>query len=106
MTDIHIEVDAINKHANNLLRAADEVHSIRASADGINLGDGAFGVMCAMLPPVINLFRPVATLTMSGTAGLLDASAHGLKAAADDMSHVDHGIAQVSDFLKSRLGDI
>lgn len=106
MSDIQLDHEALRRHANNLYRAAQELESIRSAAAGINLGDGAFGVMCAMLPPEINLFRPVGLAVMSSSSNLLERTGDGLKAAADDHFDTDAEIASGLNRLEMRLGSL
>lgn len=104
MTDIKLDHEALRKHANHLLGAADKVQEIYGELPSIHFGSEEFGVMCSMLPPIINAVTPNHQSVLSSTRHLLESSSEALKQAADDHFDTDEQIASNLNRLQMRLG--
>ncbi|WGL53255.1 hypothetical protein P5P86_05370 [Nocardioides sp. BP30] len=104
MTDIKLDRSAIERHAAHLRTASSQTYDAHATAAGINLGDGSFGLMCSFLPPIINACHPDHLGVISSAAGLLSATADALEAALDEVGATDEQVATTMNRIESRLG--
>jgi hypothetical protein len=90
---IKLDHDQLNTHATNMKTAADAVGQAAEAADTVQLGNGAFGVMCSFLPPVLQTFTPTQSSGIWSSKDALTNTHMALSWAATDMQDTDDFIA-------------
>ena len=81
---IEIDADLLRAQARAAEGAADRIGTALQAVGSMNLGGGAFGLMCAFLVPIAATVTTVAASTMGEAAAMLGREAEALRATADD----------------------
>ena len=97
---IHINHAELRRHAHNLEAVASDIDGAVSTASGIDLHDGAFGVMMAWLPGVVEQFVPVGAGTIRSSAATVRRTAGAVRDLADDFHDTDEQIADALNHLK------
>lgn len=98
---IHIDHEELRAHAGTLDEISGELTSTAAAARAIDLHDGAFGVMMAWLPGVVERFNPVGAGAIDSAAGVVQRTGTAIRSLADDFHDTD---AQVADAMNHIRG--
>ncbi|MGZ4445475.1 MAG: type VII secretion target [Nocardioides sp.] len=97
---IHVDHAELRSHADKLDEVGSNLSTTAGTARGINLHDGAFGVMMAWLPGVVEHFNPVGADTISSAAGVVQRTGTAIRALADDFHDTDSQIADAMNHIK------
>lgn len=97
---IHINHSELRRHATNLESVASDIDGAGSAADGINLHNGAFGVMMAWLPGVVSKFVPVGSGAIGASAGTVRRTAYAVRELAGDFHDTDQQIADAMNAIK------
>ena len=103
MNDLEVDVDALIQHAGRVQLVADAVSRAVSAAWGVDLHDGAFGVLCAFLPPVYNGTETATGEAAAAARDALDATTDGGRAMARSYADVDDGVGGRLSALAGRL---
>ena len=87
-----VDLDVLNAHAGRLGAVTDAVGQAGDAANQVDLNDGAFGLMCAMLPGVVN----------RAEQGTGEAMSDGVRAMARDYASVDDTVRSRMESLGAR----
>ena len=101
--EIAIDFDVLAYHANRVENVASDVALAQNAAGSINLGGGAFGLMCAFLVLPTTIVSTAAQLTLASARGMVERSAREIKGVARDFSTLEEDIITEIDDLKSEL---
>jgi len=101
--EIAIDFDVLAYHAGRVERVAADVALAQNAASSINLGGGAFGLMCAFLVLPTTIVSSAAQLTLMSAKNLVDRSAREIKAVAKDFTLLEEDIISEIDDLQSEL---
>jgi uncharacterized protein YukE len=102
--DIRIDPDRLRSHAARVEQVAGDVAMAKDAAGSINLGGGAFGLMCAFLVPPISIVSSVAQSTLSAAGSMVQRSAREVRGVAGDFEANEDDIEQQISSLRSQLG--
>lgn len=100
---IAIDPDVLRAQAAKVEALAGDVAEAASAAGSVNVGGGAFGVMCAFLVPVI---QPVTTATAAAireSGSLLTRTGEELRGAVSDWETVESDIAEALRTLQRPL---
>ena len=101
--EIAIDFDVIAYHAGRVDNVAADVALAQNAAGSINLGGGAFGLMCAFLVLPTTIVSTAAQLTLASAKGMVERSAREIKGVGRDFSTLEEDIITEIDDLKSEL---
>ncbi|KQQ92894.1 hypothetical protein ASF62_13935 [Leifsonia sp. Leaf325] len=91
---ISIDFDRIQQHATRVGTVASDVRNAKDAAGSMNLGGGAFGLMCSFLVAPATMITGVAS-SMIGTAGaLVERSAREIRGVGSDFSALESHITE------------
>lgn len=100
---IAVDPDTVRSHAQRVGQVASDVRLAENAAGSMNLGGGAFGVMCAFLVPPAQLVSSIAIGTISAAATMLEQSEEQLKGLADDFDEGEQRQLDTIDGLRASL---
>ena len=89
----HVDHEDLRAHARGVDEVAHSVSQAAATAAGVNLSGGAFGVLCGFLPPVLNTFAATSPSAIESAGNNLTYVAEAVRAMADDYRDSDEQIA-------------
>lgn len=93
MTDeIAVDPSALLTEAGRIDHVAGRVDEARNAVDAMNLGGGAFGLMCSFLVSPAMLVTSVAANTMAETASMLRREADTLREIAREFERFEDGV--------------
>ncbi len=101
--DIAIEASALRSQARHVDQIAGSVDYARDAVGQMNLGGGAFGLMCSFLVGPAMAVTALAAQTMAETASMLRREAEALRDTADDFDRYEE---QVGSDLRSLGAEI
>lgn len=87
-----VETEVLRRHAQRLAAVTDSVGLAAGAARHVNLNDGAFGLLCAFLPPVLNGAETATGDATDAAQETVDAASEGVVAMAQDYEAVDDGV--------------
>lgn len=97
--EIRVDADVMLQHASRMQQLAQDAAEAAAAIQSINLGGGAFGLLCAwMVPPVAMVSGAVAE-HISGAEGVLE-----MRAVVQDFDGYEEAAAQVARSIEGSLG--
>jgi hypothetical protein len=99
VTGFYVDHDQLRDHANRIDQIGSSVKEASAAASSVNLDSGAFGVMCAFLPPILSSFTPTNASAIGSAASNLGSAAEAVRAMADDYRDSDQAAADVMNIL-------
>lgn len=95
---ISVDPDVVVYHQGRVHRVADDVRVAVSAAQSMNVGGGAFGLMCSFLVPPAMLATGAATHALVSVENLISRSATVLRAGVGDfIDFEDHVIDTVRD---------
>jgi hypothetical protein len=97
---IRIDADTIAQHAGRLESVRADVRLAQDAAASVNLGGGAFGLMCAFMVPLAATVQMAAQASLGSAAGMLGRSITELRGIAADFSTTEDAL--VSDLERMR----
>ncbi|MEV7609780.1 type VII secretion target [Microbacterium sp. NPDC089320] len=100
---IAVDTETVRMHAQRVGQVASDVRLAENAAGSMNVGGGAFGVMCAFLVPPAQIVSSIATSTISAAATMLEQSEEQLKGLADDF---DEGEQRHLDTINGLMASV
>jgi len=100
---IQIDADLVSQHAARVDQVAAQVRTASAAVDSMNLGGGAFGLLCAFLVPPVLVATTAGGMAISSTEHLLGRSTRELRGAVRDFAHYEDDTADAVDVLRRAL---
>jgi len=97
---IHIDHQELRVHAGKLDEIASDLTSVAGTAHGVDLHEGAFGLMMAWLPGVVERFNPVGAGTIDSAAGVVQRTGTAIRSLADDFHDTDTQVADAMNHIK------
>lgn len=99
---ISIDFDLLEQHARRVDLVASDVALAQDAASSINVGGGAFGLMCAFLVPPAALVSSLATSALASAQGMVERSARELRAVGTDFGTTEDAIVtDLAEFVKA-----
>lgn len=86
---IRVDADLALQHASRIENVADRVDVAIDAARSMNMGGGAFGLMCAFLVPPATVVSSVACDVLQSSRQLIERSAQELRAGVADIGECD-----------------
>jgi uncharacterized protein YukE len=102
--EIAIDPDLLRSHAGRVEQVAGDVAMAKDAAGSINLGGGAFGLMCAFLVPPASVVSAMAQAALSSAGSMVQRSAREIRGVATDFERTEDDIEQQISRLESQLG--
>ena len=87
---IALDFDVARQHAARVARVGSDVRLAQDAAGSLNLGGGAFGLMCSFLVPPAQLVSQVAVGTISSVSALLGRAESELLGVVSDFEAMEH----------------
>jgi hypothetical protein len=100
---IAVDTETVRRHAQRVGQVASDVRLAENAAGSMNVGGGAFGVMCAFLVPPAQLVSSIAIGAISAAATMLEQSEEQLRGLADDF---DESEQRQIDTINGLLGSV
>jgi hypothetical protein len=100
---IQLDADLLSQHAARVDQVAAGVRTASNAADSMDIGGGAFGLMCAFLVPAALITTTAAKMAIDSTESLLTRSARELRGAVADFSAYEVSVADATNRLRDRL---
>lgn len=97
---VRIDHEELRTHANKLDSIATDISVTATNSGAINLHDGAFGVMMAWLPGVVEQFNPVGSGSIQSSSNVVRSTAEAIRMLADDFHDTDQQIADAMNAIK------
>ena len=82
---IAVDTETVRRHAQRAAQIAADVRLAENAAGSMNVGGGAFGVMCAFLVPPAQAVSSIAAAAITAAATMLEESEEQLRGLADDL---------------------
>jgi uncharacterized protein YukE len=101
---ITIDPDLLRTHAARVEQVAGDVAMARDAAGSINLGGGAFGLMCNFLVLPATVVSTMAQSALLSAGSMVQRSATEIRAVATDFETTEGDIEQTIAGLRSALG--
>ncbi|ACQ79137.1 conserved hypothetical protein [Beutenbergia cavernae DSM 12333] len=92
----HIDDDVLRAHARKVDMVADDVAEAGSAATSVDLDGGAFGLLCAFLPPIVSESE-------ASTGDAVGAAARLLADTATRVTEMARDYAAMDDDLSGRL---
>ncbi|QCB94233.1 hypothetical protein [Cellulomonas shaoxiangyii] len=89
---IVLDSDVINAHVGRVRSVSTDIGTAHSAAGGLNLGGGAFGVLCAVLVPPAQLVSQRALGAIQEAQDLVDRSADQIAAVVADFAALEEEI--------------
>ena len=100
---LSIDPGELATHGAHVTAVADTADQAASAAAGMNLGGGAFGIMCAFMVPPLQLLSAPATGMLQAVAANVRAAGDTITAAAHMFEENDQELAAVSDRIRQEL---
>ena len=100
---IAVDTETVRRHAQRVGQIASDVRLAENAAGSMNVGGGAFGVMCAFLVPPAQLVSSIAIGAISAAATMLEQSEEQLTGLADDF---DEGEQRQLDTISGLMASV
>lgn len=101
---IAIDADVLNTHARKVSQLADEVSTAIDAVNSINLGGGAFGVLCAWMVPPAQIASSIVGSHVRETRTMLHRTDDELRGAARDFTIAEDAHVSSLHALREALG--
>ena len=101
--EISIDFDVLAQHATRVDQVAADVALAQNAAASINLGGGAFGLMCAFLVPPTSIVSTAAQAAMGAAKGMVERSAREIRRVGRDFTQLEDDIAADIRTIQSEL---
>ena len=99
----HVDTEVLRVHAQRLRMVTDSVSLAADAARAVNLHDGAFGLLCAFLPPVLNGAETTVGDALGAAQDTVSGAAAGVRAMARDYDAVDDRVRALLTGLEREL---
>lgn len=100
MTNLDVDITALDNHARALNQASDRLAEVsRAALTTMALQPAAFGVLCSFLVPVMSLQQSAALAGMLAVAGAVEAESAAIQVAALGYRAADSELARMLNDL-------
>lgn len=100
---IAVDTETVRMHAQRVGQIASDVRLAQDAAGSMNLGGGAFGVMCAFLVPPAQIVSSMAIGAIASAATMLEQSEEQLRGLADDFDEGEQRQLDTIDGLNAAL---
>lgn len=100
---IAVDTETVRRHAQRVGQIAADVRVAENAAASMNVGGGAFGLMCAFLVPPAQLVSSIAASTIAAAATMLEQSEEQLRGLANDF---DEGEQQQLDTINALIRSV
>ena len=97
-----VDLEMLHAHARRLEAVTDSVALAGAAANRVDLHDGAFGMLCAFLPVLVNGAEQATGDAISAARSAVDAMGDGVRAMARDYASVDDAVRSRMEALGGR----
>ena len=101
---ISIDPDRLRTHAGRVEQVAGDVGVARDAAGSINLGGGAFGLMCSFLVAPTSIVSTMAQAALASAESMVQRSAREVRGVATDFEANEDDIEQQIGRLHAELG--
>lgn len=102
--EIRVDADVMMQHASRMQQLAQDAAEAAAAIQSINLGGGAFGLLCAWMIPPISIVSDAVSRHIDGAEGVLDRTAQELRAVVRDFEGYEDAVSQVARGIEGSLG--
>lgn len=92
-TGFQVQADAIVKHAGTVEEVAAEVMQAKAASSTISMGRDAYGLLCQLIPSLLDPLQDAAIGAFQEAADSLQRSADNLRTTARDYTGSDESVA-------------
>jgi hypothetical protein len=82
---ISVDFDVVAQHANRVERVAADIGVAQDAIGSVNLGGGAFGLMCSFMVPPVQMVSALASGAVGAAHGMVERSAREIRAAGKDL---------------------
>ena len=96
--------DGLRAHASRISGEAELAGQARSAAAGLDLGGGAFGILCNFLVLPLQALSAPAIGYLGGVAEALDACGTALTACADNFEQTEQDVASSFDKIGRQAG--
>lgn len=90
---IQIDFDQMHHHLSRVGTVSEGVHLAADATQGINVGDGAFGVLCSFLAFPTELASAAAQEVINEAGQLIDRAGEELAAAREDFASLEQDLS-------------
>ncbi|TPW72323.1 hypothetical protein [Schumannella sp. 10F1B-5-1] len=102
---ISIDAETLLAQARDSERAAEAIAHARGAVGSMDLGGGAFGIMCAFLVPIAQSVTAMADRTLVEAQSMLEREAEALRATVDDFDRLEAGAVEGLRALGAGMSD-
>lgn len=103
---IAADFDAIGRHAARVEAVASDIGVAREAAASMNMGGGAFGIMCSFLVGPATLASSLAQNAIGSAEKLVTRSAREIRGVADDFVALEESIAAKARALEADVDEV
>lgn len=100
---IRMDADVVLQHASRVQQLASDAAEAAAALKSVNLGGGAFGVMCAWIVPP-GLVSSAVSQHINGAEGVLERTGQELRGVVADFAAYEEAVVQATRSLEGGLG--
>lgn len=102
---IAVDFDLVRQHATRVEQVAGQLGTARDAAASMNMGGGAFGLMCSFLVPPATAISSAATSTVAAAEAMVERSAREVRGMAVDFESLeDRLVAEIRQLEASLDG--
>lgn len=101
---IRMDADILLQHASRVQQLASDAAEAASAIQSVNLGGGAFGVLCAWIVPPVGMVSGAVSQHISGAEGVLERTGQELRAVVADFDTFEETVIQVTKHLEGVLG--
>lgn len=101
---IRMDADVMLQHASRVQQLASDAAEAAAALKSVNLGGGAFGVMCAWIIPPVGLVSSAVSQHINGAEGVLERTGQELRGVVADFDAYEEAVVQATKSLEGGLG--
>ncbi|KQO96817.1 hypothetical protein [Leifsonia sp. Leaf264] len=103
---ISIDFDRIQQHATRVGSVAADVRNAKDAAGSMNLGGGAFGLMCGFLVAPASMITGVAGSMIGSAGALVERSAREIRGVGADFTALENHIREEIEPLLSAVDQV
>jgi|GEM_PF-548148 len=104
MSELHVDLDMLAQHATRLGAVGDQIRLASDASGQVDLHDGAFGLLCAFLPLIVNGAEVSTGDAITAGGETSSAAASEVRAMAEAYARVDEGVAARFERLAGGTG--
>jgi hypothetical protein len=83
---------------------ASDAAEAASALQSVNLGGGAFGVLCAWIVPPVSLVSSAVAQHISAAEGVLERTGEEMRSAVTDFETYEQAVTQATETIESGLG--